>query len=120
MKRQFMVVMVAALVAGMAWAAPWAQTYAVSGSTMAVTNDQANSVWMPVAVLWKFAPATNSVLSVVRISQGNSYELARIAVTNVSTVIWVAEAPYPFEQSDVLQVNSTATNSVVQVIRKGG
>jgi hypothetical protein len=119
MKKTFLSMVLASCVAGGVLADPWAQTYVPRGTTVTITNEQLNSVWMPVAVLWKFSPATNSTLSVTRISQGNSYELAVLSVTNAQTVIWVAEAQYPFECGDVLQVSSTATNSVVQVIRKG-
>ena len=109
----------AMLIAAVVCAAPWAETYPLRGTTVAVTNGQANSVWMPVAVLWKFAPATNAVVTVTRISQGNSFELGTLSVTNAKTVIWIPEVEYPFEYGDVLQVSSTETNSQVQVIRKG-
>ena len=120
MKRTILAMVLGLSMVGAAISGPWAETYAPGGTSFAITNEQANSVWMPVAVLWKFAPATtNATLSVIRTSQSNSYELARLTVTNASTVIWVAEAQYPFERGDILQVCSTATNSVVQVIRRG-
>lgn len=107
------------MVTGMVNAAPWAQTYPLNGSTVAVTNQQANSVWMPEVVLWKFAVATNASLSVSRASQGNTYLIGSLTATNASTVVWIPEADYPFEYGDVLQLTSTATNGHVQIIRKG-
>ena len=106
-------------VAGVVYAAPWAQTYPLTGSNFAITNRQVNSVWMPEAVLWKFTAATNASLTVSRVSQGNTYLIGSLAVTNASTVVWIAEAAYPFEYGDVLQLTSTATNVLVQIIRKG-
>ncbi len=106
-------------VAGVVYAAPWAQTYSLQGATVAVTNQQINSVWMPEVVLWKFAAATNAALTVSRVSQGNSYLIGSLTVTNVGTVVWISEADYPFEYGDALQLTSTVTNGQVQVIRKG-
>ena len=107
------------MVAGVVYAAPWAQTYPLSGSTVAVTNQQANSAWMPEVVLWKFAAATNAALTVSRVSQGNTYLIGSLTVTNASTVVWIPEADYPFDCGDILQLTSTVTNGQVQLIRKG-
>jgi hypothetical protein len=106
-------------VAGAVYAAPWAQTYSLQGATVAVTNQQINSVWMPEVVLWKFAAATNAALTVSRVSQGNTYLIGSLSVTNASTVVWISEADYPFEYGDALQLTSTVTNGQVQIIRKG-
>ena len=107
------------VVAGTVYAAPWAQTYPLNGTSIAVTNQQINSVWMPEVVLWKFAAATNAALTVSRVSQGNTYLIGSLSVTNASTVVWISEADYPFEYGDVLKLSSTVTNGHVQVIRKG-
>ena len=106
-------------VSGTVDAAPWAQTYPLKGSTVAVTNQQFNTVWMPEVVLWKFTVATNATLTVSRVSQGNTYLIGSLSVTNASTVVWISEADYPFEYGDVLKLSSTVTNGQVQVIRKG-
>ena len=107
--------------AGPVVAGPWATTesLAAAGGTFAVTNRQANSVWTPVAVLWKFTAATNAALTVSRVSQGETFLVSSQVVTAVSTAIWIPEAAYPFEFGDVLRVTSTVTNGVVQIIRKG-
>jgi len=106
------------MVAAVVCAAPWAKTYTLAGTTVALTNNQANSVWAPVAVLWSYPGATTTTVTAARTSQGNTYLLGRMAATNTSTVIWVAEASYPFEFGDVLVLTSTDTNGAVQVIRK--
>jgi hypothetical protein len=106
-------------VAGVVYAAPWAQTYQLGGSTVSVTNQQFNTVWMPEVVLWKFAAATNATLTVSRVSQGNTYLIGSLSVTNASTVVWIPEADFPFEYGDALQLSSTVTNGQVQIIRKG-
>ena len=102
-----------------AWAAPWAVTEALVGGSVVVTNSQANSVWSPVAVFWKFAGATNAVLTVSRVSQGETFLVSSQNVVNAGTAIWIPEAPYPFAVGDELRVTSTVTNGVVQIIRKG-
>ena len=117
--KPLMIAVVMAAIAGTALAAPWASMESLEGGSVAVTNGQANSVWAPVAVLWKFAGATNSALAVARVSQGATFLLSSQNVVNASTAIWISEAPYPFVCGDVLRVTSSATNGVVQIIRKG-
>jgi hypothetical protein len=107
------------VVAGAVYAAPWAQTYPLNDASIAVTNQQINSVWMPEVVLWKFAAVTNAALTVSRVSQGNTYLIGSLSVTNASTVVWIPEADFPFEYGDALQLGSTVTNGQVQIIRKG-
>jgi hypothetical protein len=119
MKRILLTILGLIIVTCAVHAAPWAKTYSMSGPTVALTNQQANSVWLPVVVLWKFSMATNMTLSVTRESQGNTYLLGKVSTTNACTIIWVPEADYPFEYGDVLQVTSTVTNGQVQIIRKG-
>lgn len=106
------------MAAAVACAAPWAKTFSLAASPVTVTNEQVNSVWVPVAVLWGFSSPTTTTVTAARTSEGNTYLLGRLAVTNTSTVIWVAEAAYPFQCGDVLILTSTDTNGVVQVIRK--
>lgn len=99
-------------------AAPWAKTYSLSARTIAVTNDQANSIWMPTAILWSFPTATTATVTIARTSQENTYLLGQVTVSNSCGVIWVSEADYPFELGDVLAVTSTETNGVVEIVRK--
>ena len=118
MRGKIVTIGLALAVAGAVWAAPWAKTYSLAAGMVAVTNEQANSVWMPVAVLWSFTEATTATVTAARTSQGNTYLLGRLAVSNASTVIWVAEAEFPFEFGDVLVLTSSDTNGAAQVIRK--
>lgn len=109
------------LLAGVAIAGDgWAVTYPLAGGSVGVTNGQANTVWVPVAVLWAFPEPTNAVLSVRRVSQGNTFVLGSYAISNGTSAVWVPEADYPFVAGEVLQVTSSVTNGNVQVIRKGG
>ena len=118
MRRNMGVVCLFVMLAAVSWATPWAKTYTLAASTVAVTNQQANSVWCPVAVLWSFTEATTATVTAARTSQGNTYLLGRLVVSNASTVIWVAEADYPFEFGDILMLTSTVTNGAAQVILK--
>jgi hypothetical protein len=119
MKRNIFIILGLLMIAGVVYAAPWARTYPLNGATVAVTNQQANSAWMPVAVLWKFTMATNVSLTVSRVSQGDTYLIGNVTITNASTVIWIPEADYPFECGDALHLTSTVTNGQVQIIRNG-
>lgn len=119
MRRNIISILWLLIFSGIAYAAPWAQTFPLRGTTVAVTNQQVNTVWMPEVVLWKFATPTNAALTVTRVSQGNAYLLGNLSVTNAGTVVWVSEADYPFEYGDILQLTSTVTNGQVQIIRKG-
>jgi len=119
MKRNILSILVLLMVASVAYSAPWAQTYPLNGATVTMTNQQANSVWMPEVVLWKFTTATNVALTVSRVSQGNTYLIGSLSVTNASTVVWIPEADFPFECGDALHLSSTVTNGQVQIIRKG-
>ena len=103
-----------------AHAGGWAATYPLTNGSVAVTNTQANSAWAPVAVLWSFTAGTNATLAVSRVSAGSTFRLGTMGVTNATTAVWVPEAEYPFQFGDVLEMSCTATNGVVQVIRKGG
>jgi hypothetical protein len=119
MKRSILSIFGFLIIAGAVYAAPWAQTYPLKGSTVAVTNQQFNTVWMPEVVLWKFTAATNAALTVSRVSQGNTYLIGSLSVTNAGTVVWIPEADFPFEYGDALQLSSTVTNGQAQIIRKG-
>lgn len=119
MKRNIFIILEFLMVATMVDAAPWAQTYPLNGSTFAITNQQANSVWMPEVVLWKFPTSTNAALTVSRVSQGNTFLIGNISVTNATTVAWIPEADYPFDYGDSLQFSCTVTTGQVQIIRKG-
>lgn len=97
----------------------WATTHPLAGGSVALTNAQANSVWAPVAVLWRFDAATNAAVTVSRVSQSNTYVLGSASVSNATSAVWVPEADYPFSLGDVLTVGSSVTNGAVQVIRRG-
>ena len=101
-----------------ALAGGFAATYSLASGTVCVTNNQANSVWVPVAALVSYSTATDATVSVWRVSQGHEYLLSSCSVTGATSVVWVPEAAYPFAVDDVLRVVSSATNGVVQVIRR--
>lgn len=97
----------------------WVTTHPLVGGAVALTNRQANAVWVPVAVLWKFNDAAPAVVTVERVSQGNTFLLGALGVSNATSVVWVPDAAYPFAQGDALRVTSSTTNGQVQVIRRG-
>ena len=82
MKRNFFTILMLLMVAGLSYGAPWAQTYPLNGTTIMLTNQQVNTVWIPVTVLWKFQTVTNATLTVSRVSQGNTFLIGNLPVTN--------------------------------------
>jgi len=110
----------AGLAATLVLASGWTTTEALGTGWVASTNTQANSSWVPVAVLVRFAEPEAGMVTVWRESGGVNVELGRCVFTNAQSVVWIPDAPYSFGFGDVLRIGSTATNGVVQVIRKGG
>lgn len=117
--RRLIVVLVMALMAGSVWAGGWTETYSLASGSVSVTNSQANSTWVPVALMWKFSSPGTGTASVSRVSQNVSFMLTSYVFTNVTSMVWVPEAAFPFVYGDSLEIRSSATNGVVQVIRKG-
>ena len=106
--------------------APWlgiasgsAVTYRLDWGVVAVTNNQENSSWATVAVLVRFDAGTNGTLAIRRVSQGNTYTLGSCTFAVATNLVWVAERDYAFGYGDVLVIESTVTNGVIQVMRKG-
>ena len=118
MKRVLIVLLMAGVASG-AMAGGWSGTYSLGGGTVGLTNTQANSSWVPVSVMLKFTSPGTGTVEVLRVSQGQSFALANCAFTNVSTVVWVPDAAYPFGLGETLVIRSSVTNGIAQVIRKG-
>ena len=120
MKRHLLATSIVAVVlplAGMAGGV--ASTHRLASGVVAVTNEQANSSWGIVAVLVRFDAGTNGTVAVRRASQGNTYMLGTCTFSGATNLVWVADREYSFGFGDVLVIESTATNGVVQVMRKG-
>jgi hypothetical protein len=96
----------------------FASSHRLNTGTVALTNAQANSSWTTVAVLVKFDAGTNGTVAVRRESQGNTFTLASCTFGTATNLVWVADREYAFGFGDVLVIESTATNGVVQVMRR--
>jgi hypothetical protein len=118
MKRAILFLLLAAT-AGTVFAGGWTTTYSLAGGTVGLTNNQANSSWVPVSVMLKFSSSGSGTVEVCRVSQEQSFVLANCVYSNVATVVWVPDAKYPFGFGDALFIRSSATNGILQVIRKG-
>jgi hypothetical protein len=71
-----------------------------------------------VAVLVRFDAAATGTAAVRRESQGASYMLGTCSYAGATNLVWVPDRDYGFGFGDVLVIESTATNGVVQVLRK--
>ena len=98
----------------------FAHTFGLGGGSVSITNAQANSSWVPLSVMLRYAAPATGTAEVRRESQGHAFVLAATGFTNVSTLVWVPSIQYPFNEGDVLVIESSATNGVVQVLRRGG
>ena len=119
MKRLILAVLAVGL-AGVVWAGGgWSTSHSLAGGTVAVTNAQANSSWAPVAVLIQYAGTCSGTVDVRRVSQGLTVALGSRAFTSVSNVVWIPDAAFSFEFGDVLEIRSSETNGVAQLMRRG-
>ena len=96
----------------------FASTFRLDRGVVAVTNVQANSSWATVAVLVRFDAGSNGTLAIRRVSQGNTFTLGTCTFATATNLVWAAERDYSFGFGDVLVIESTATNGVIQVMLK--
>jgi len=105
---------------GAAFAAGWSATHSLCPGPVVVSNSQANATWTPVAALFRFDAAANPTITITRVSAGTNFLLRLRVDTNVTDLIWIPEARFPFGQVEALQISSSATNGTVQIIREAG
>ena len=104
--------------AGMIMAGGIATSYRLDSGVVALTNTQENSSWVPVAALVRFDAGTNGTMTIKRTSQGNSFILGSCTFDHTTNLVWVADLAISFGFGDTLVIESTATNGVVQVMRR--
>ena len=117
--KRLIIALVLMLAAGSAWAGGWSDSYSLTSGVVCVTNTQGNSSWVPVALMWRFTSAGSGTVEVSRVSLGVSFMLGNCVFTNASSMVWVPEAAFPFGFGEAMEIRSSVTNGVIQVIRKG-
>ena len=100
-------------------AAGIATTHSLSSGTVAITNTQKRSSWVPVALLFRFAAPTSGAITVERRTGSTAFLLTGCTLSNNQHAVWVPEADIPFNENDSLNITSTITNGTVEIIRKG-
>ena len=100
-------------------AAGIATTHSLATGTVAITNTEKHSSWVPVALLFHFSAPTSGAITVERRTGGNTFLLTSCTLSNNQHAVWVPEADIPFNENDSLLVTSTITNGTVEIIRKG-
>ena len=119
MKRHLLVTSIVAIYLPLvSMAGGFASCFRLNHGAVAVTNVQANSSWATVAVLVRFDAGTNGTLAIRRVSQGNTFTLGTCTFATATNLVWAAERDYSFGFGDVLLIESTATNGVIQVMLK--
>jgi hypothetical protein len=117
MKKLLMTVAVVA--AADARAQGFTRTYGLGTGTVVVSNGQANSSWVTVAVMIRYPGPRSGTAEVRRLSQGMDICLGWCSFTNVTSVVWVPDSLYSFSFGDALVIGSSVTNGFVQVTRRG-
>lgn len=73
----------------------FAHTFGLGGGSVAITNAQSNSSWVPLSVMLRYATPATGTAQVRRESQGHAFVLAATGFTNVSTLVWVPSSSIP-------------------------
>ena len=102
-----------------AWAGGIATTHSLNSGTVAITNTQKRSSWVPVALLFRFTTPTSGTITVERRTGSTAFLLTGCTLSNNQHAVWVPDADIPFNENDSLLVTSTITNGTVEIIRKG-
>jgi len=102
-----------------AWAGGIATTHSLNSGTVAITNTQKRSSWVPVALLFRFIAPTSGTITVERCTGSTAFLLTGCTLSNNQHAVWVPDADIPFNENDSLNITSTITNGTVEIIRKG-
>ena len=100
-------------------AAGIATTHSLATGTVAITNTQKRSSWVPVALLFRFTAPASGTITVERRTGSTAFLLTSCTLSNNQHAVWVPEADIPFNENDSLNITSTITNGTVEIIRKG-
>lgn len=100
-------------------AAGISSVHSLEQGSVALTNTQKRSSWVPVALLFRFdAPATGTI-TIERRTGSTAFLLTSCTVSNNQYAVWVPEAAIPFNENEALLITSTITAGTVEIIRKG-
>jgi hypothetical protein len=100
-------------------AAGFSTAHSLATGTVAITNTQKRSSWVPVALLFRFATPASGAITVERRTGSTAFLLTGCTLYNNQHAVWVPDADIPFNENDSLLVTSTITNGTVEIIRKG-
>ena len=100
-------------------AAGIATTHSLATGTVAITNTEKRSSWVPVALLFRFSAPASGTITVERRTGSTAFLLTSCALSNNQHAVWIPEADIPFNENDSLNITSTITNGTVEIIRKG-
>ncbi len=100
-------------------AAGFSTAHSLNSGTVAITNTQKRSSWVPVALLFRFTAPASGAITVERVTGSTDFLLTGCTLSNNQHAVWVPEADIPFNENDSLLVTSTITNGTVEIIRKG-
>ena len=101
-----------------AFAAGLTSIHSLQSGSIAVTNTQKNSSWVPVALLFRFDAPASGTITIERSTGSTSFLLATVDLSENQYAVWIPEAFIPFNLNDVLAITSTETAGTVEIIRK--
>lgn len=93
--------------------------HSLAAGTVALTNTQKRSSWVPVALLFRFNAPSTGTITVERRTGSTTFLLTSCSVSNNQYALWIPEAAIPYNETDVLIITSTITSGTVEIIRKG-
>ena len=100
-------------------AAGFSTVHTLNSGTVAITNTQKRSSWVPVALLFRFTAPTSGTITVERRTGATAFLLTVCPLSNNQHAVWVPDADIPFNENESLNITSTITNGTVEIIRKG-
>jgi hypothetical protein len=100
-------------------AAGFSSQHSLASGTVAITNTQKRSSWVPVALLFRFAAPASGAITVERRTGSTAFLLTECVLSNNQHAVWIPETDIPFNENDALNITSTITNGTVEIIRKG-
>ena len=112
-------VLCAMLHAPCASAAGIATTHSLNSGTVAITNTQKRSSWVPVALLFRFDAPASGAITIERRTGSTAFLLTSCTLSNNQHAVWIPEADIAFNEGDSLNITGTITNGTVEIIRKG-
>ncbi len=106
------------LVGNAASAAGLSSIHSLESGSIALTNTQKHSSWVPVALLFRFDAPASGTITVERRTGSTTFQLTTVELSDNQYAVWLPEASIPFNLNDVLLITTPALPGTAEIIRK--